>query len=200
MDELTVVEPLPQKPVVSSNTGNGAFPIYSWKTGKSFILSKTRKILCDTYFETRSIKECQKVVFEGVRRKLSESTIRRVLELPECRGYLSERMEDSGYFNSWTKEHWFAVMSRHLRASADYEYAKDQVRMYEAALDRRKDDTEAVVGLTNAREGMRVASGNRLAPSDLYAMKLIGQFKGWEVVESRGPMTQINITQKNGVE
>lgn len=173
---------------------------YTWKTGTQFFLSKTRKILADTWIETRNYRVCQERVKAEVKRDLSVSTIRRWLDYPETQEYIKERFEDLGIYNSWTKEKWIRIMTEHIRANAEHEQAKEEVKMYESMLDRRQNDTEAEVGLVSAKAKMREASKKRLANGDLYAMKLIGSMKGWETQPASTFNQSIHIVQANGKE
>lgn len=174
--------------------------VYSWKLGKQMYLSKARKLIVDTYLETRNYQTCREVLLRECKREISVPTIKRWLELPDVRAYVFEQFEEKGIYEGWTKEHWFKVMTDHLRASAEWEQAKEDLKMYEGALGRSGKDADAQIGLAEARGRMLEAGKKRLATGDLYAMKLIGQFKGWETQPVHNNLTQINITQKNGKE
>ena len=198
MSDLAVTSPIDQKSLEPQ--GKTVFPVYVWRTGRQIFLSKTRKLIADTYIETHDYKSCVDIVLKECKRELSVPTVKRWLELPDVKDYIFGRFEDIGTYNAWTKEHWFKVMTDHLRASAEWEQAKEDLKMYEGALGRSGKDADAQIGLAEARGRMLEAGKKRLATGDLYAMKLIGQFKGWETQPVHNNLTQINITQKNGKE
>lgn len=205
MDEekQLAVEATPVAPalsVKSAGEDKQVYVGYVWKTGSQFFLSKTRKIIADTWIETRNYKVCQERVKAEVKRDVSVSTIRRWLDYPEMQEYIKERFEDLGIFNSWTKEKWIRIMTEHIRANAEHEQAKEEVRQYDSMLARNSKDTDAQVGLANSRAKMLVASKKRLANGDLYAMKLIGSMKGWEAQPATTFNQSIHIVQANGKE
>ena len=111
----TVGEIQPQTPIPVTQPSKAVYPIYSWKTGTQFVLSKTRKIICDVWLETRNVRECQRAIFEGVRRKLSIQTIKRIMELPEVKEYIGEQLSDRGWGNSMTPDKWKALMAQHMQ-------------------------------------------------------------------------------------
>ena len=143
------------QPIIADKS---VFTTYSYKLGKPMFLSRTRKVLVDTFIQTRNYTMCQQVVEKECGKKLNVSTIKRLLDYPETQAYIAELFEDNAYFNSWTKEKWYGVMSRHISGK------------------------------------------EKLANGDLYAMSLIGKFKGWEQEKGIGTAIQINFTEKSGRE
>ena len=90
------------------------FPVYVRKLGKPMFLSKTRKLLVDTFLATRNYSECQRVLKAQLDTDLTYEAIKRHLNYPEVQEYIMERFEDLSYYNSWTKEKWFTVMTKHI--------------------------------------------------------------------------------------
>lgn len=89
-------------------------PVYVWKTGKTFFLSKKEKIVADTFLATRSYAECWRALKkEGFEK--SWMTCKRWLERPHMKGYLMERFEEMGVSAGWDEAHWLMVMTRHLQ-------------------------------------------------------------------------------------
>lgn len=71
-------------------------------------------MIADCFLETRDYRCCQVEVKKECGRDLSLGTIRKWLKKADVQEYLTERFEDIGFFNSWTKERWFGLMSRHI--------------------------------------------------------------------------------------
>ena len=113
MNDLIESEVLPLSQSISINA-ESVHVIYSWKLGKRMFLSKARKVIVDTYLETRNYHTCQEVLNRECKRKISVPTIKRWLELPDVKAYIYEQFEEKGIYNGWTKEHWFKVMTDHL--------------------------------------------------------------------------------------
>ena len=168
-------------------------PIYVWRTGRTFYLSKKERCVADTFLETRSYAECSRELLKmGVRKNWL--TCRRWLERPHIKEYMAEQFEERGMAAGWSKEHWLVVMTKHLKASADYESARDEIKIYEGDLGRKGDDPGALIGMARARERMNRAMQDRLAPGDLYGMRLIASVLKFEMPD------HLNITQINFME
>lgn len=87
--------------------------VYTWKTGTSFFLSKKEWLVAETYLKTRSYAECEKALRkEGFDR--TWQSCRRWLERDHVKKWMMEKLEESGVYAGWSKEHWFKVMTDHL--------------------------------------------------------------------------------------
>ena len=88
-------------------------PIYVWRTGRTFYLSKKERCVADTFLETRSYAECSRELLKmGVRKNWL--TCRRWLERPHIKEYMAEQFEERGMAAGWSREHWLRVMTDHL--------------------------------------------------------------------------------------
>lgn len=91
----------------------GLRPIYVWKTGKAFYLSKKEEIVARAFLETRSYAECARALMkEGY--KKDWLTCRRWLEKDHMKGWIVEQMEERGVYAGWTREHFIKVLSDHV--------------------------------------------------------------------------------------
>lgn len=113
MNDIQVVPAMPLKRPETIDL-RVVSPIYVWKTGRAFFLSKKEKIVADAFLATRSYAECERALKkEGFDK--SWMTCKRWLERGHIKGYLMERFEEMGVCAGWDEAHWLAVMTRHLQ-------------------------------------------------------------------------------------
>ena len=112
MNEV-VVEAEVVKPLIKEEVLKEVSPIYVWRTGRSYYLSKKEMVVADTFLRTRNYSECARELRKmGVKR--DSLTCRRWLSRGHIREYMEEQFEERGICSGWTLEHWMRVMTEHL--------------------------------------------------------------------------------------
>ena len=186
MNDPTIIQ---EKTIEMKTEGGEVFTVYVKALDKPIHLNREKKMMCDLFVKTMNLNECRKIMMKELGGEITVEQMKVWMGYEEVGAYLKERFEDAGFTNSWTKEKWFGVVSRHI-------YNGQKIGELEARVE--------MVGESDAQltSQMRLEIANlkrdRLTNGDLYAMNLIGKFKGWEVQDGLNSISVINFTQSDG--
>lgn len=98
----------------AKHSDNSVTAAYTWRTGRTFFLSKKETIVADTFLKTRNYAECARALKrEGFDKNWL--TCKRWLERGHVREYIAEKMEESGVMAGWTEGRWMLKMHRHVQ-------------------------------------------------------------------------------------
>lgn len=89
-------------------------PIYDWKVGKVFCISKRMKVVADEWMRSRDFGLCVVKLKEECGIERGEGTLRVWMGTKVVKDYVSGCLREAGFFNSWSKEKWVGMMSEHL--------------------------------------------------------------------------------------
>ena len=117
IDTSTVAVNQSVSPIVAiKEEDKSVLPLYIWRTGSTFYVSKKEWVVAETYLKTRSYVECERALRrEGFDR--TWQSCRRWLERSHVKEYMVQRMEELGVYAGWTKERWYKVMTDHLKGT-----------------------------------------------------------------------------------
>jgi len=89
------------------------YPMYDYKTGNQFYLSKTEQIVVDAYLETFNETEATRALnairgAHGSFRKYSVNAVKRWLRKPHVASYIGQKFQDKGKVNWMDAPKWEA--------------------------------------------------------------------------------------------
>ena len=103
--------------LVDKQAGEMANPVYIWKLNGVFNISKTQLIVANEYLKSQKYSECIKAVEKQLNRKISPNGIKGILDDKVVKDYITDKWQEIGYFNGWTKERWVQLMTGHINGT-----------------------------------------------------------------------------------
>lgn len=88
-------------------------PVYEWKSGSIFYLSKREKIVVDTFLKTGNYAACLRALAaEGM--KAEVVTIKQWMEREHVKNYIEDKLKQKAITEGWTRERWVMMMTEHI--------------------------------------------------------------------------------------